>query len=185
VAPLVGAAGRPAERAARGTTVEIVELAATFTLTRQGGVASGPLSTVPGMRSATTQLSPTGAATTTGLAAFAQSFEAALAGEAARYKVAYGPDRESGAAATSATLWAVPPPIATAAAAIGAVNTMLEHVVGPPDARHALIAPRRRRRVTGTSGDAYAFTVREDAEPVLGQDSVLVITVAVASGPPR
>jgi hypothetical protein len=85
----------------------IVELAAAFTLTRQGGVVLGPLSTVPGMRSATTALSPTGAATTTGLAAFADSFEAALAGEAALYKVAYGPDRYSGAAATSATLWAV------------------------------------------------------------------------------
>lgn len=85
----------------------IVELSAAVTLTRLGGIVEGAVATVPGLRAATTALTPTGAATATGLASFAASFEAALLGPDALYKVAYGPDRFDGGAATSATLWAV------------------------------------------------------------------------------
>ncbi|MDB5028136.1 MAG: hypothetical protein JWO66_1825, partial [Candidatus Eremiobacteraeota bacterium] len=88
-------------------SAQLFELTCSFTLARTAGVVEGEFETVPGIRSSTTQLAPDGAATATGLAAFATNFETAFTLSDSMLKVAAGPDRYQGGAATSSTLWAL------------------------------------------------------------------------------
>lgn len=86
---------------------ELFELTCAIVLSRTGGRPQGAFAAVPGVSTVSTTVTPKGMASARGLQAFASDFETALTSPSSVLKVAAGPNRFEGGAASPATLWAV------------------------------------------------------------------------------
>ena len=86
---------------------QLFELTCAVVLSRTGGRPQGAFAAVAGVSTVSTTVTPSGAASAVGLQAFASAFETALTSPSSVLKVAAGPNRFEGGAASPATLWAV------------------------------------------------------------------------------
>ena len=97
----------PFDLTANLNPAQLMELTCAVTISRTGGRPQAEFAAMPGIASTTTTVAPSGADSASGLQTFAGNFENALTSSTSVLKVAAGPNRFEGGAATPATLWAV------------------------------------------------------------------------------
>ncbi|HEX6371222.1 MAG TPA: hypothetical protein VF006_20045 [Longimicrobium sp.] len=73
-------------------------------------------------------------------------------------------------------------PVATASAAIGAVNQMLAKITAATESTGRLMVGRAPRALVSATGTTWSFTVVEQPQTVAGVENVLVVQVAGVTG---